>query len=336
MEKNGIMTNFKYSNLSPMFPYVTAFSGATWNSPNCGRCVRLTSGGRTVHLTVIDQCGPAPGGYDAHFDIAPPAFRELFGDKGVTAGVQSADWQFVASSNCRGNRGNSGGSPPQTPRPASNPRPNPRPAPRPSPAPSNARSNTRCGQNWADANGKCGTPCKNDSPCGGQRCYADLNMAPCNRATDDETSTFYEEETNVEAENDFTEVDAAVADTFEIDDGNFVDDVSMNTEGDIVVNDAAFADAEEDQFVDNYVDSAMVDAAVADTSFETDDGESFDQVFDAAVAGDVNTQQQQTQQQPREATGMEGWMVAILVMFSLTTVLLLAVIVLSVSVLRRH
>jgi len=189
-------------------------------------------------------------------------------------------------------------------------------------------------------------------------------MAPCNRASGDEETTFSEDFNNIEVESDFA-VDAAVADTaFDTEsDGNFVDDVAMNTEAETV--DAAIADtsfetesdgnfdvamdtetesvdaavadtAEEDNFVDNYVD-----AAIADTSFETDSDGSLvandDQNFvDAAVAGEnvpsVNTQQTQSE----ASTGMQGWMVAILVMFSITTVLLLAVIVLAVTMLRKH
>jgi len=103
---NGIMTKMKYSNISPFWPYVTAYNGAGWNSPNCGRCVKATSNaGTSVYLTVIDMCGPPPGGYDAHFDISQPAFNELFGANGVQAGVQSATWQFVSSSMCIGNIG---------------------------------------------------------------------------------------------------------------------------------------------------------------------------------------------------------------------------------------
>jgi len=330
---NGIMTKFGYSNLSPMYPYVTAFSGATWNSPNCGRCVRLTSGGRTVHLTVIDQCGPAPGGYDAHFDIAPPAFRELFGDAGVNAGVQPADWQFVDSSNCQGNKGNTGGSAPTTPTGG------------PAPVPTSA-SSTRCGLNWGDANGKCGTPCQNDGPCAGQRCYADLSMAPCNRAladteteegnfvddvsmnTETETDNFVNAAVaDVEEEDNYVDNfgDAAVADASLDDDSNFVtEDQNSETETDNFV-DTAVADVEEEE--DNYVDN-YVDAAVADV-----EEDNYADNFDAAVAGEGSSLTQQTQS--KSSTGMQGWMIAIIVMFSITTVLLLVVIVLAVSVLRR-
>lgn len=75
------------------------------NSPNCGKCIKLTNkaANKSVYVTVIDQCGPAPPGYDAHFDISPDAFSILYGS--TTQGIGSADWQFVSSTYCRGNRG---------------------------------------------------------------------------------------------------------------------------------------------------------------------------------------------------------------------------------------
>jgi len=271
---NGIMTKFGYSTLSPMYPYVTAFSGATWNSPNCGRCVKVTSSrGNSVYLTVIDQCGGPPGGYDAHFDIAPPAFRELFGDAGVNAGVQSANWQFVDSSLCRGNKGNTGGPPPSTPPPST-------------PPPSGTRSTTRCGYSWGDANSKCGTPCTNDGPCGSQRCYADLSLNPCGaRAFGEESS-----------ESDENYVDAANADETE------------NYEA-----------AQMDQLYDAATESGEIDA----------NGE--EGMYDAAAEGDAATLQSNPQ-----TTEIQGWAVALLVLFSIIVVLLLAVVVLIATVLRRQ
>jgi len=58
-----------------------------------------------VYLTTIDQCGPGTAGTNAHFDISPEAFKELFGDAGVAAGTMIADWSVVASSNCKGQPG---------------------------------------------------------------------------------------------------------------------------------------------------------------------------------------------------------------------------------------
>jgi len=211
---NGVMTKFGYSDLGPMYPYVTAFSGATWNSPNCGRCIQVTNRakGNSVYLTVIDQCGPPPATHDAHFDIAPPAFRELFGDAGVNAGVQNADWAFVASNLCRGNKGNSGGS--------SNPPPTPNPQPNPPPAGGCCSSSVRCGSSWANANSVCGTACTNDGPCNGQQCFADLQSCPPRAVADSndefteavEESSFdaaFGEELNTEAVEEEYSFDAA-------------------------------------------------------------------------------------------------------------------------------
>jgi len=202
---NGIMTKFKYTNLSPMFPYVTAFSGATWNSPNCGECVKLTDKvtGNTVFLTVIDQCGGPPGGFDAHFDIAPPAFDQLFGPAGKQAGHGGVTWSVAASSSCKGNKGNSGGSPPSTPSTPSRP---------PASPPPKGTSTTRCGKSWGDANGKCGASCSNDGACAGQHCYADLSATPCKSKAE------FEEFTDVDAAFvDYAVVDATAGPTVTID-----------------------------------------------------------------------------------------------------------------------
>jgi len=247
-----------------------------------------------VYLTVIDYCGPPPAGSDAHFDIAPDAFRQLFGDAGVTAGIQYADWQFVTSNNCLGNKGNSGGSPPPSNPPPSNPPPsNPPPS---NPPPASGSSTTRCGNDWSDASSRCGTPCTyDDGPCGGGHCYADL--PPCSSFAQADDSSFSAD--------------------------NFVIEESFNNDNfDNFAVDAAVADVAEAEYVDNYVDMAMADANFG-----------ADLYLDAAVAGDISSlNTPQTQQ----GEAMQGWMVAILVIFSITTVLLLAVIVLGIFVMRKH
>lgn len=101
--KNGLITRWGISDLQTLYPYVTAFSDSQWNSPNCGKCVRLQTPTKTVFVTVIDSCGPAPSGLDAHFDVAPEVFSELFGS--TTAGVGQGEWTFVRPSLCDGNKG---------------------------------------------------------------------------------------------------------------------------------------------------------------------------------------------------------------------------------------
>merc|ERR1712061_702272 len=56
---NGLMTRWGYQTLEPMFPYVSAMAGVTWNSPSCGTCVCLVdaAGHGSVCVTVIDACG---------------------------------------------------------------------------------------------------------------------------------------------------------------------------------------------------------------------------------------------------------------------------------------
>jgi hypothetical protein len=98
----GINTRWGYDTLSPMYPYVTAFSNVNWNHPNCGACVRVTSSTTTIYLTIIDQ---VVSERSTHFDIAPEAFKELFGDQGMNDGHGYVDWEMTSSSNCKGNLG---------------------------------------------------------------------------------------------------------------------------------------------------------------------------------------------------------------------------------------
>jgi len=116
---NGLITRWGYHNLSPLFPYVAAWSQASWNSPKCGYCLNLTDVAtkKHVYITSIDQCGPAftgfadddkispNSGYDSHFDISQPAFTELFGPNGINAGHGIATYQQVKSTFCKGNKG---------------------------------------------------------------------------------------------------------------------------------------------------------------------------------------------------------------------------------------
>jgi len=137
---NGLMTRLGYSTIAPLFPYVTAASFATWNSPRCGDCIALTSGSKTIHVTVIDQCGAGISGTNAHFDIAPDAFNELLGAAGVSAGHGLPSWSVVASNLCKGNSGNNGATPPTSPPPSTSP---------PSSTPPSSSGSVNC------ANGPC-------------------------------------------------------------------------------------------------------------------------------------------------------------------------------------
>lgn len=317
---NGIMTKFGYNNISPMFPYVTAFSGATWNSPRCGQCVQVSANGRSVFLTVIDQCGPAPGGFDAHFDIAPEAFREVFGDAGVNAGVQSADWQFVASHLCRGNKGNSGGQP--TPKP--NPQPNPRPVPNPVPNPPSGGSRIRCGRDWSDANNNCGTSCTHNGHCNGQRCYADLK--PCgSRAEGDEESVSGAFEEQVDAAFSEQTTEDQVFENYDQ-----VLDAAFFEANDLDNTDNAVFEGNSDQVFENSAeqfDSAVFDQS-ADSAVFYDAAMMDNNVYDAATAPTDSTLS-------TASSGLQGWVIGLFVLFSIVTVLLIVVIVQIVTALRK-
>jgi hypothetical protein len=100
---NGIITRWGYSDLSNMFPYVTAASFATWNSVKCGECIKITNGDKSIYVTVIDQCQVLSN--KDHFDLSKEAFAELLGKDGVFRGSSNGNWEVVSNSNCKGNLG---------------------------------------------------------------------------------------------------------------------------------------------------------------------------------------------------------------------------------------
>ncbi len=65
---NGIM-RWGYKDLSLMFPYVTAWQSAGWNSTQCGNCAKIEWNGKFTYVTVIDQCGVIASAY-SHFDMS--------------------------------------------------------------------------------------------------------------------------------------------------------------------------------------------------------------------------------------------------------------------------
>lgn len=65
---NGLMS-WGYTDLSMMFPYVTAWQPASWNSPQCGSCVKIMWNGKYTYVTVIDMCGVINSAY-SHFDMS--------------------------------------------------------------------------------------------------------------------------------------------------------------------------------------------------------------------------------------------------------------------------
>ena len=101
--KNGLMTRWGISDISSLYPYVTSFSMASWNSPYCGNCLKLSYNGKSIFVTVIDACGNPPAGLDAHFDMSPEAYQEL--GASVAAGHSIIKYNFVTPNHCKGNKG---------------------------------------------------------------------------------------------------------------------------------------------------------------------------------------------------------------------------------------
>ncbi|CAE8620206.1 unnamed protein product [Polarella glacialis] len=103
-QPKGIINSWKYNDLSAMFPYVSACAlNLGWSSaPACGKCMKLTdtSSGNEIYVTCVDGCGNP-----SNFDIAPPAFDELF-PNGRATGAGSATWSEESDyTKCKGNKG---------------------------------------------------------------------------------------------------------------------------------------------------------------------------------------------------------------------------------------
>jgi len=146
-----------YSEVSKYGGYITANTLGL----SCFSCVQMKNGGNTIHVTVVDTGG-------MNFDLNHPAFYQLCGDQGINDGQCTIDWTEVSASNCIGNPNGGQSNPPPSNPPPSNPPPN-----------GGGGGSVRCGNDWNDANSKCGSSCSDDSHCGGAHCYASLSTSPC-------------------------------------------------------------------------------------------------------------------------------------------------------------
>jgi hypothetical protein len=99
---NGLMTRWKISDLSTIFPYVAAWNKISWNSPKCGTCFELTDYNtkKRIYVIGIDQCGPE-NKYDSHFEISQEAFVKLFGQPGIRDGHGIVKWKSVSLDKCQ-------------------------------------------------------------------------------------------------------------------------------------------------------------------------------------------------------------------------------------------
>ncbi|CAF1558914.1 unnamed protein product, partial [Didymodactylos carnosus] len=102
---NGLISKYGYNSVAPLYPYVMAMSGVSWNSPQCGTCWKITNEatGTSVNIAVIDGAGSVDG-YGAHFDISPDAFNQLDSGSGagMAAGHMIVQYEQVDTSSCQG------------------------------------------------------------------------------------------------------------------------------------------------------------------------------------------------------------------------------------------
>jgi hypothetical protein len=78
----------------PRFPYIgAADSIAGYNSGNCGQCLSVSYGGRTIYVVAIDHA-------DAGLVLSTVAVNDLTNGQAVALGVVDAQVQSVDVSNC--------------------------------------------------------------------------------------------------------------------------------------------------------------------------------------------------------------------------------------------
>lgn len=70
--------------------YGTAFSGQAWNkAANCGGCVKVTHGGKTITAMIVDKC---PECDEGHLDLFQDAFTAL---DSPSKGIIDTSYEFV-------------------------------------------------------------------------------------------------------------------------------------------------------------------------------------------------------------------------------------------------
>jgi hypothetical protein len=78
----------------PRFPYIGASDSiAGWNSGNCGQCLSVSYGGKTIYVLAVDHA-------DAGLVLSTGALNDLTNGQAVALGVVDAQVQSVDVSNC--------------------------------------------------------------------------------------------------------------------------------------------------------------------------------------------------------------------------------------------
>ncbi|KAK5168684.1 uncharacterized protein LTR77_005993 [Saxophila tyrrhenica] len=86
---HGGMCSFSTYNL-PKGLYGTALSDSNWNNgANCGGCVKVSHGGKSITAMIVDQC---PGCGPNHLDLFPDAFSKL---APPSQGIIGTNWHYV-------------------------------------------------------------------------------------------------------------------------------------------------------------------------------------------------------------------------------------------------
>ncbi|KMU74303.1 allergen Asp f 15 [Coccidioides immitis RMSCC 3703] len=92
---NGMITKgYNTAGEIPNYPHVGgAFTVETWNSPNCGKCYKVTYNAKTIFLTAIDHS-------NSGFNIAKKSMDVLTNGRAEELGRIKVTYEEVASSLC--------------------------------------------------------------------------------------------------------------------------------------------------------------------------------------------------------------------------------------------
>lgn len=94
--ENGLITRYGWEEQGqiPGFPHIAASSTvASWNSPNCGQCLRVSYGGRALSILAVDHA-------DVGLVVSQKTMDFLARNQSVAKGVIDMKVQLVTLDDC--------------------------------------------------------------------------------------------------------------------------------------------------------------------------------------------------------------------------------------------
>ncbi|KAI1915201.1 hypothetical protein LOZ66_006325 [Ophidiomyces ophidiicola] len=93
---NGLITKgYKTAGSLPNFPHIGGvFTVPQWNSPNCGKCYKVTYNDKSIHVTAVDHA-------NAGFNIAKRSMNELTNGQAEQLGRIQVNYEDAPLSACK-------------------------------------------------------------------------------------------------------------------------------------------------------------------------------------------------------------------------------------------